>query len=89
MDEWVSADRCTTDRAHKVNGDDLPGGGLGFLQLSQEVPKTRLCNNDIRCKDSHPVQLWCRIGSCWEPTADNLVFLEASLHGVFVQETIS
>lgn len=51
---------------------------LDLPQLHQEVPESRLGNNGVWCKDSHPVQLRGGIGLSWQMAADDLIFLEAT-----------
>lgn len=59
---------------YHVQADDLSVGLLDLAELHQEVPKTRLCDNSVGCKDSHPVQLWRGVGLGWQMAANDLVF---------------
>lgn len=56
--------------------DDFAGGLLELLQLTQEVPETRLGDNAIGRKDSHLVERSGGLLLCRQLAADHLVFLQ-------------
>ncbi len=59
-----------------ADGDDLAVRLLDPLELLQEVPEPRLCDDLIRGKDAHPVQLGYRDDLGRVVPTDDLILLE-------------
>jgi len=62
---------------NNVDTNDFTTGFLDFLQLSQEIPESRLRNDFIRRKDAHTVDFRIGLIRGGQVTTDNLVFLKA------------
>merc|ERR1719206_1305962 len=60
-------------------GHDLSSSLLELPELPQEIPETRLGNNLVSCKDSHPVKRSDGLALCGEFPADDTVFFKCTL----------
>jgi len=61
---------------NNIDTNNLSIGFLDFLQLTEEVPETRLRNDFIGRKDAHTVDLGGRLSLGGQMTADDLKLLE-------------
>ena len=61
-----------------VEGDDLAIGFLDLPELHEKVPESRLCNDIIRCENSHAVELRCGVCLTGQVTPNDLVLCEAT-----------
>lgn len=62
-----------------VHADNLAIRLFDLLELAQEVPETRFCDDFVDGEDAHTVELGGRVGLCRQVAANDLVFLEAHL----------
>jgi hypothetical protein len=67
---------------YHVQANNLAICLLDLSELHQEVPETRLCNNGVWCKYSHPVQLGCWVCLSGQMAANDLVFRETTYENV-------
>ena len=70
---------------YNVQADDLSVRLLDLAELHQEVPETRLCNHGVGCKNSHAVQLWCRVCLRGQMAANDLVFRKTTCGGMLAR----
>jgi len=61
-----------------VEADNFTVGLLDLSELHQEVPETRLCDDSVDRKNSHPVQLGRRVCLGGQMAANDLVFCETT-----------
>ena len=61
-----------------VEGNDLSSALLDLPELLQKVPESGLGHNLVHRKQTHAVELWCRLGLRREAAADNLVFMKTA-----------
>jgi hypothetical protein len=45
------------EHTHNIDSNNLTTGFLDLVQLTEVVPESRLCDDIVGSKDSHPVQL--------------------------------
>ena len=59
---------------HLIAADDFTTGFLDLVQLTEIVPEARLCDDLVRGKDTHPVELgrWHIFGR--KMATNNLIF---------------
>jgi len=62
---------------NNINTNDFTIGLFDLLQLSEEVPEPRLCDDVVRRKDAHTVDFGSGLGLRGQMTPDDLVFLKA------------
>lgn len=61
---------------HNVDSNNFTTGFLDFVQLAEVVPESRLCDDIVGSKDSHPVQLGRWLLRRREMSSDDLVLDE-------------
>lgn len=61
-----------------IEANDFTIGLFNLAELHQEVPESRLCNNSIGCKYTHPIELWRRVALARQMAANDLVFCKTT-----------
>lgn len=68
----------TTRITYDVQADNLSVCLLDLAKLRQEIPEAGLCNNIVRSKDAHSVELRRRVSLAGQMAANDLVFRETT-----------
>jgi len=64
---------------NNIDTNDFTIGLFDLLQLSEEVPEPRLCDDLVRREDPHTVDFGSGLGLRRQMTPDDLVFLKAHI----------